>query len=105
MEGFYERLVRWIIVDDQVTYFFDLHAYRPSTSLIRDKGNTRRVLSDLLPYIGWSPELTDSNVSHSTKLGELIRHNEEYARMYTELIVSDLTFGVASVSGNRKDRL
>lgn len=46
-----------------------------------------------------------NNIPHSTKLGELIRYNEEYARMYTELIVSDLTFGVASVSGNRKDRL
>ncbi|CAA7268998.1 unnamed protein product [Cyclocybe aegerita] len=64
LAGFYQRLVRWIAVDDQSINVVDCPELR-----------------DLLLYI--SVDLKDSDIPHRTKLSELITEafKREYARM------------------------
>ncbi|KAF5353589.1 hypothetical protein D9758_013794 [Tetrapyrgos nigripes] len=65
LEGFYERLLRWIAVDDQSLNVVDCPELR-----------------DLLLFIG--TDLADSDIPHRTKLSELIV--QQFQKEYTEMI-------------------
>ncbi|KAI0058625.1 hypothetical protein BV25DRAFT_1146104 [Artomyces pyxidatus] len=71
IEGFYERLIRWIVVDDQSISVIDSPELR-----------------DLLLFVGI--ELVDGEIPHRTKLTQMIfeRCHREYASVVAEIRVS-----------------
>ncbi|KAJ7482847.1 hypothetical protein B0H11DRAFT_1807231, partial [Mycena galericulata] len=68
LPGFYERLVKWIAVDDQALDVVDCPELR-----------------DLLMFIG--AQLEDEDIPHRTKLSQLIasRFHTEYTKMINEI--------------------
>ncbi|KAF5387624.1 hypothetical protein D9615_000715 [Tricholomella constricta] len=76
LEGFYDRLAKWIVVDDQ------------SINVIESPE-----LRDLLLFIG--TELTENNLPHRTKLTEIIV--ESFKKEYAELM-NDIQNALGRVS-------
>lgn len=87
--GFYERLLKWIAVDDQVCVFININEM---VAELTTRGQSINVvespeLRNLLLYIG--TQLHDGHIPHRTKLSELIteRFKVEHAAMIQDLRV------------------
>lgn len=90
LQGFYERLLRWIAVDDQVPYIY-FNKSLPSVVYPLPQSIDvvdSRELRDLLLFIG--AELQDRDIPHRTKLSEMItsRFKIEHSKMVEEISVS-----------------
>lgn len=89
LQGFYERLLRWIAADDQVHIFFNnmLPSFVYPLSQSIDVIDSRE-LRDLLLFIG--ADLQDRDIPHRTKLSEMImsRFKLEHSKMVEEISVS-----------------
>lgn len=90
LTGFYERLLKWIAVDDQVCMYLktnlssaDFAANGQSINVIESPE-----LRDLLLHIG--TQLDDKHIPHRTKLSEMIteRFKVEHAAMVQDICVS-----------------
>jgi hypothetical protein len=89
LDGFLDRLVKWMVVDDQVSLFI-LRQY-VLTLLQANRAVDSQELRDLLLYCG--RELRDEDIPHRDHIGRLIMKafKRSWSELVAELAVSALT--------------